>query len=276
MMNIQKGLAELESIDLRDKNASQQIDQIIIERFKKLPSFQCNFADNSAIIRTRKLDENLDFFHNIEDYSYNSDIDKIKIGRANYEKQPIFYGSTDRITSLAEVRLLYNNGDEETSRYVISRWDIISPLQLTVVIDPIKVLKHQAPELIGIAKFIEKCQNDFKDDDEISDFIEIYKYFSAKFAEPVKQGEEYKYKLTAGFSNFIYSKLKTCDGIIYQSVQYPLKFNVALKSDAIDNGKLKLTFAARQTFKMTGHLEFEEIESVHTQGFDYDSGKILW
>ena len=81
-------------------------------------------------------------------------------------------------------------------------------------------------------------------------------YLANKFTEPIWEGEEYKYKITAVFTNFIYSKLKIADGILYQSVQYPENYNVSLKKEVIDQQKVQLTFAVRQKFIRTEGLNY--------------------
>lgn len=90
------------------------------------------------------------------------------------------------------------------------------------------------------------------------------------------EGEEYKYKITSAFSNFIYSKPHIADGILYQSVQYPKYFNVALKKEVIDNNKLQLTIAARQKYIRTEGLNYREDESIQTENIDYDNSNITW
>ncbi|MFM2326609.1 MAG: hypothetical protein RIR31_811, partial [Bacteroidota bacterium] len=97
-----------------------------------------------------------------------------------------------------------------------------------------------------------------------------------KYVELIEEPEEYKYKITATFSNFIYSKLHVADGIIYQSVQCPQNFNIALKKEVVVPDNLLLTFAAKQVYERTGPTSFKEIDSVETTYIDYPNNRVNW
>jgi hypothetical protein len=268
-------LFQIEAIDLTNETALSEIETLISTKLKSLPAFKDAFAFE-AIIRARPLEENQKFHELITNYSYNPDIQKIKVGRANYPNEQIFYASKNRCTAMAEVRFIYANREKEIARYSYGKWDITKPLDLAVVIDISKVKQHQATDLYHISEFIEECQNDYKDDPEIGGFIEIYDYMAQKFATPIQEGEEYKYKITAAFSKFIFNKIPECDGILYQSVQFPKEFNVALKPSVIDSEKIKLTFAARQKYNRVGDNHFVETESINTTLIDYSQGSVMF
>jgi len=275
MSNIKDILFQIEAIDLTKETALSEIENIVSTKLKSLPAFKDTF-DFEAIIRARPLEEHENFHELITNYSYNPNVQKIKVGRANYPNEQIFYASKNRCTALAEVRFIYSNREKEIARYSYGRWDITKPLDLAVVIDVSKVKQHQTTDLYHIAEFIEQCQNDYKDDSEIGGFVEIYDYFAKKFATPIKEGEEYKYKTTAAFSKFIFNRIPDCDGILYQSVEFPSEFNVALKPSVIDTGKVKLTFAARQTYNKVGNNHFKETESKNTTDIDYLKGTVTF
>jgi hypothetical protein len=130
--------------------------------------------------------------------------------------------------------------------------------------------------LFGLADFIEETEQQYKNDKELAGFLDISKYMANKYTEAIQEGEEYKYKITALFSNFIYSRLPVAQGILYQSVQYPENFNVALKKEVVDQGKIKLTFCAKQDYKRTEGLNYREENSIQAKSIDYKTSKVIW
>lgn len=276
MSEIEKIIQEIEDVDLIKDNAIDIIHKIISIKLKRLPIFITDLKVGEPLVRSRYLNDNEDFHRLIQDYSYHPNQDYIKIGRANLEGQQIFYGSRFRITSLSEVRFIYSNREKEYSRYSLGRWEVMEKLNLAAIVTPELIRKYNTKELFDLADFIESKEKEYENDDELKDLMKLYRYFTEKFAEPIKEGEEFKYKITGVLSNFIYSRLPNADGILYQSVQYPEHFNVALKKEVIDQNKLKLTFAARQKYVKVGHLNYREDESIDATSIDYDALKVNW
>ncbi len=276
MTHIQQTLQKIDSIDLTQDDAIDTIYKIVSTELRKLPIFMTDLIVGEPLVRSRYLTDKEDFHHTIQDYSYNPFPEYIKVGRANYVGQQIFYGSRFRVTSLGEVRFIYANREKDEARYSLGRWEVRDKLQLAAIVTPELIRKHNAKELFGLADFIEETEQEYKNDPDLSGFIDIYRYMASKYTEAVQEEEEHKYKITAVFSNFIYSKLPIADGILYQSVQYPENFNVAIKKEVVDRNKIQLTFAARQKYLRTGHLNYKEDESIQTTNIDYKTGKITW
>lgn len=276
MTHIQQTLQKIDSIDLTRDDAIDTIYKVVSTELRKLPIFMTNLIVGEPLVRSRYLTEKEDFHHTIQDYSYNPFPEYIKVGRANYVGQQIFYGSRFRVTSLGEVRFIYANREKDEARYSLGRWEVRDKLQLAAIVTPELIRKHNAKELFGLADFIEETEQEYKNDPDLSGFIDTYRYMASKYTEAVQEGEEHKYKITAVFSNFIYSKLPIADGILYQSVQYPENFNVAIKKEVVDQNKIQMTFAARQKYLRAGHLKYKEDESIQTTNIDYKTGKITW
>lgn len=276
MSEILAAIEEIEQVDLQQEDAIEQIENIVKTKLRKMPIFLTDLIVGEPLVRARYLKDDEDYHHLIRDYSYNPFPEYIKIGRANYAGQPIFYGSRFRITSLGEVRFIYANREKDVARYSIGRWEVAERLPVAAILTPELIREHNAKELFGLADFIEEKENELRNDKEMSGFIDIYRYMAKKYTEPVQEGEEYKYKITAAISNFIYNRLPIANGILYQSVQFPENFNVALKKEVVDAGKIKLTFCANQKFIRTGHLQYREDASVQTNKFDYENGKVVW
>ena len=276
MSTILKAIDSLESIDLKSADAVSQLQKIISTQLRNLPIFLTDLKVNERVVRARFIDEKEGFHKQIKDYSYNPYPNKVKMGRANLEGQQIFYGSRYRVTALGEVKFIYANRMRDYAHYSLGGWDLVEKLDLAAIVLPEEIRKHNAKELFGLADFIEEKANELKNDPVTGGLLEVYKYMSMKFREPVQEGEEHKYTITAVFSDFIYSKLKTADGLLYQSVQYPENFNIALKKEVIDNNRLQLMFAVRQKFERTGHLEYKEVDSIQATNIDLNTAIITW
>lgn len=276
MSYIIEAIEEIEKVNLQSEKAIDIIQGIISKRLRKLPIFMNDLIIGEPLIRSRYLKDEEDFHYKIQDYSYNPKPEDIKIGRANLEGQPIFYASRFRITSLAEVRFIYANREKDLARYSISRWEPKQKLQLAAIVTPELIRKHNTKELFGLADFIDETEQQYKNDKELAGFLDIYKYMADKYTEAIQEGEEYKYKITALFSNFIYSRLPVAHGILYQSVQYPENFNVALKKEVVDQAQIELTFCAKQVYKRTEGLNYREENSIQAKSIDKENGIIIW
>ncbi len=281
MSKFRLALDEIDKVDLLKDNAAEVIHNIIATKFKNLPIFGVDLTVNNPLVRSRYLGDKTDFHYDIQDYSYHPKPNDVKIGRANLPEQQIFYGSRYRETSLAEIRFLNAFREKKFARYSLGRWEVKQKLYLGAIVTPEIIRNNDAKELFGLADYIEKTEADLKNNKEIGDFLEVYKYFAKKYIEQIHKGEEHKYKITAVFSNFVYSKLyfpngNITDGILYQSVQYPKHFNVALKKDVVDQNKIQLTFAARQNYIKTGNTEYKEETSIDAVKIDYSTNKIIW
>jgi hypothetical protein len=174
------------------------------------------------------------------------------------------------------VRFIYANREKKEARYSLGRWEVKENLKLATIVSPELIRKYNAKELFGLAEYIEQTNTELRNDIELAGFIDIYTYMAKKFMEAIQEGDEYRYKITAVFSNFIYSRLPVADGILYQSVQFPEYFNVALKKEVIEQNKIHLTFAAKQRYERIEGLNYKEVESVQTKDIDYASGFVVW
>jgi len=276
MTHIQSTLQKIDSVDLESEDAIDKIYKIVSTELRKLPAFLTDLGIGEPLVRCRYLNETEEFHKTIQDFSYNPFVKYIKVGRANYEGQQVFYGSRFRITSLAEVRFVYANREKDEAIYSMGRWEARDKLGLAAIVTPESIRRHNATELFGLAEYIEKAEYECRNDPELSGFIDIYRYMASKFAETVQEGEEYKYKITAVFSNFIFSRFNLADGILYQSVQYPENFNVALKKEVVDAGKIKLAYASRQRYIRTGMMNYKEDGSAMARNIDYNTGEVVW
>ncbi|RYG41358.1 MAG: hypothetical protein EOO01_25320 [Chitinophagaceae bacterium] len=124
MSEVLSAIEEIEQVDLKQGDAIDQIGNIVKTKLRKLPIFLTDLIVGEPLVRARYLKDDEDFHHLIRDYSYNPFPDNIKIGRANYAGQPIFYGARFRVTALGEVRFIYANGEKYEAIYSLGRWDV--------------------------------------------------------------------------------------------------------------------------------------------------------
>jgi len=276
MTAIEKTIALIENVDLHSETAISELHSIISSRLGGLPLFMTDIKVGEPLVRARKLENNEDFHHLISDYSYPPDTEKIKVGRANLKGQQIFYGARFRITALAEVRFIYANREKDFAHYSLGLWEAKEKLSLAAIVTPESIRKNNSQELFELADFIESAEKKYRNNSKITGFLDFYRFMANKYREPVEEGEEHKYKITAAFSDFILSTLPTAAGILYQSVQYPQNFNVALRKEVKDTNTIVMTNAARQKYIRTGEKAFQEDESVLTNKIDYEAMRVRW
>lgn len=276
MSYVQEVIAELEKVNLENEGSQSVIQEIISTKLQKLPIFLNDLKTGEPVVRARFMVDPDNLPTSIQDFSFNPNRDNIRLGRANFAGQQVFYASRFRITSFAEVRFVYANREKEKTSYAISRWEPTTKLNLAAIVTPELIRKHNSTELFGLADYIEQIEQKHKNDPEMSGFLDIYRYMSQKYTEAIQEGEEYKYKITAVFSNFIYSKLPIADGILYQSVQYPQNFNIALRKEVVEQAKIKMTFCAKQDFIRTGGLNYKEVNSIQATEINHEKNSVIW
>lgn len=92
MSQIEQAIQEMEKVDLQRDDAIGILEKIISEKLRSLPIFMTDMITGDPLVRSRYLNEKEDFHHSVHDYSYNPFPEQVKIGRANYKGQQIFYG----------------------------------------------------------------------------------------------------------------------------------------------------------------------------------------
>lgn len=174
-------------------------------------------------------------------------IDKyVKFGRANNEKQSVFYGAVEteeirqqRVVAYFETSELLkelNLHENATELFTVSRWKIIEDIEILEMIFSDEALEkssstrasfdHQLANYNGLPMKVE--------------YEEQGKFFSNEFArKDVRKGQDYKYKITSAYANYVWNNTDF-KGITYPSVQSDYKGqNVALLPEVVDKS-LKL------------------------------------
>jgi hypothetical protein len=186
-------------------------------------------------------------FKNISRCSYPPHINKIKLQRANYPGQQVFYctypsetrNSSASLTCIVETAWEHiEDLDRARSFTTLSRWELSRPLNLWVA--PFSELCcNQNPEYNRISK-------DFADyfirSGEINnDAIQFLGFISEIFCRKVEKGKAYK--ITSAFFNYLLSVEKAkgmnLDGLLYPSANtLGAGINLVLKKELVDDGTL--------------------------------------
>lgn len=272
-------IAELESIDLQTEEGQNEFSTIIETRVIRGGVFKLTLNPQAGLfyIRARSLKSTEDVFETIDDHSYNKKFPEyIKRGRANFDKQPIFYAGRTRITALAEINIIENNGEEKEVAYGVSRWEVNKPLLVLAILNPDTVSEMKGGELDGFLDFVKTTYDEQKKNPDNEGVVIFYKYLSEKFTERIIQGEEYKYILTSTFANQIFKKLPDVAGILYQSVKWPETYNLAIKPQFIDEQFMIPSHFFKETFKRENVTELTEIKMEEAVSFNVDENIVKW
>jgi hypothetical protein len=218
------------------------------------------------IDRVRVHKKLTDIFYKEEDVSYIHDKDIIEkyvgFGRANKEKQAIFYGAVEspeikqpRIVAYFETSPILKElekHDNVTELFTVSRWRVIEDIEVVEMIFSDEALK--------VSKYAQmSLENQLKNYQHLplaKEYEEQGRFFSNEFARSdVRPGEDYKYKITSAYANYIWENTHL-KGITYPSVQSMyLGQNVALLPEVVDRS-LRLEAPV-------GLFKFERINGVN-------------
>ncbi|MCX6237873.1 MAG: hypothetical protein NTY07_10020 [Bacteroidia bacterium] len=224
-----KALKVIEKIDLMSTNSYQAIVKIIEEQVI-IPYVTQVIPVGQELYRAR-LNERCSF--NLKtDISYNNNIDLIKIGRANYYQQPIFYASHKKETAIFETSHAIKNREKGTNEIItVGKWIVNKP----IVVIPI----FQDKEFFQKNETIKEKYLKYLETNPLftSKWTQIHlELISKHFARKVNCIEEYK--ISCAFFNVMKEsfKKKGISGIMFPTVEWEKNdLNVALTPECVDN-----------------------------------------
>lgn len=207
-----------------------------------------------------------DVFFKEEEVSYihNQEIidNYVGFGRANKEKQAVFYGAVEspeisqpRIVAYFETSPILKElekHDNVIELFTVSRWRVLEDIKVVEMIFSDEALKT--------SKYVQmSLENQLQHYHHLplaKEYEEQGRFFSNEFARSdVRSGEDYKYKITSAYTNYIWENTDL-KGITYPSVQSAyLGQNVALLPEAVDNWL--------QLETPVGIFKFERINGVN-------------
>ncbi|MDF2431539.1 MAG: hypothetical protein JWP44_1170 [Mucilaginibacter sp.] len=223
----------------------EQVHQAIADmRDKFVPT--AIIKKGAYIDRVRVHKELTDFFYKEEDVSYIHDSEIIEkyvgFGRANKEKQAIFYGAVEspeidqpRVVAYFETSPLLKELEKNnnvTELFTVSRWRVIEDIEVVEMIFSDEALKVSKYTQMSLAHQLQHYQHL----PLAKEYEEQGRFFSNEFSRSdVRPGEDFKYKITSAYANYIWENTKL-KGITYPSVQSSyLGQNVALLPEVVDS-----------------------------------------
>jgi hypothetical protein len=243
----------------------EQIFQAIAEmRDKFIPT--AIIKKGAYIDRVRVHKKITDVFYKEEDVSYIHDKEIIEnyvgFGRANKEKQAIFYGAVEspeikqpRIVAYFETSPILKELDKHdniTELFTVSRWRVLEDIEVVEMIFSDEALKVSKYAKMSLEHQLQHYQHL----PLAKEYEEQGRFFSNEFARSdIRSGEDYKYKITSAYANYIWENT-SLKGITYPSVQsLYLGQNVALLPEVVDSS-LRLE-------SPVGIFKFERVNGVN-------------
>lgn len=275
LRNVEKAIERINSIDYSRNDSFAKVENEI-RRIGKIPIIMYIFQTNNMIFRAR-INFKTNFFTKFSEISYPKPESVKNYARVNVPNQSRFYGSENRPTSYLELAeyLAQETKIGETISITIGGWMVTDDLKLILVYNPkdTKETEYNKHHKDVFSDFLNKIGEKYK-----SGTVRLYEFLGEKFSEYAKNRKDI-YIITNAFSGIVLSKNKA-DGIIYPSVPMIGKgFNVALLPSEVDDLKIRLMFASRDTFEI-GETEeekhhFKETKRVDAQ-LNYKSNTLEW
>ncbi|WP_166670530.1 RES domain-containing protein [Flavobacterium sp. 270] len=232
----------------------QTISTQITSELGKFPNFLMLLKPRDfpfGIFRVREVTESANF-NLFTEHSY-PPAAFTKLGRCNFPKHPVFYGSNNPVTALAEV---VRESDYKGKRFCISSWEINSR-QTFVFENFLQSPLHPKNTFDLLAKaLIEKVSEPFDDllpIEQKEGITEFLKYIDSQFIN------DKGYSLSASFAHRrIYGNHNLCtDILMYPSVQTLMQgVNFAINPNFVDN-----------------HMRVKRFYIVELQSYDEESGQ---
>lgn len=225
------------------------------------------------VYRARLIDTLTEDITAINTYSYNHNKSQVKIGRANLEGFPVFYGAVSQDTAIRETKVTHN----DNPILYISKWRLAKGKKISTVnfiFDDSKIglVEHTKSFNMAREERMKEMLNIYSSDKQEA-FMYLFKEVGNIFFD-----EDYKissflahYYLYEGKEKFQYD----IDLILYPSIQSNYQgFNFAINPDFADRC-LELVEVQKIRLKEYEKSGGSHIELLNTGRLD-SSGKVEW
>lgn len=276
LKHIEKIIKGIKRINLKNGWAYEEIILSFL-KIKKFPIILIPYPKERMIFRSR-INEN-GFFSKIDEIAYPKEQYVSEFGRANKPRQSLFYGSDNRPTSYLEFvnKLSKEKTPGDIFSFTIGGWEVMQTLNLALILNPFEKspTAYYQSYGVGFNEFVfQRTPPEYQ-----KGTIRLFNFIAEEYGQMVYNKTQ-EYFLTCAYSNIIFS-YPECDGIIYPSVPRGGEgFNVALKKDVVDEEKLILRIAGKDTFQTSlqknGKHSFTQIDSKNAREIDYSLGMIYW
>ena len=241
----------LETIErLNDESLFKLSDEEVLtelSNFKNLALIATKIKKGDYIYRVRIQDQEPDIekrYKNKCHFNYRSDVDKIKeYGRANLANNSMFYGSVygatgilnkkAQLTAYMEVSSLLHNYEDTNIKhefFYTSEWEAKEDFEIVAIVNHEKFHKNNESAKYLSSKYNELAMELKEDAAKLNLMID---YIAAQYAREVKKDENWKYKVSANYTQYLLSKGLT--GVLYPSVKAEGEsFNIAMCPERAD------------------------------------------
>jgi hypothetical protein len=232
------------------------------------------YPKGSKFVRCR-VNENDDFFNQISDLSYQTNLQNIKsFGRANEPGQSIFYCADNDSLSLFETSRIPRAQDDRPLEYITTGLWISTEEILVASVLTNDNIRGKHKEIDNISKDFENIV-ETQGDESAKAVSSLIQFLSKEFSQ-VAEGNSNHYKITSAFSNYIFDSVKNTDGVIYPSTLVTHKgFNLALSPEVVDK-KLKFYVANRRKMEYMGNKQYVETEFIESEICQENDTIIHW
>ena len=238
----------------------KEIEQILTNEFGILfnPVKPLKHKEFSLkIFRAREANLNTDF-NLIREHSY-PPIDLTRMGRCNFPKYPVFYGSDNAMTALIEVA---RNTSNPNKKYFISKWEILSPeetlifqtfLQTELPEENLyKIFQKEIKEKIN--EPFEKSFNEKLDPVREKGLIKYLSYLDSSFI----RDNDYSLSASLAYRTLYAEHNYRTDILMYPSVQTKFQgVNLAIQPNFVEN-----------------YLKLNRIYEVSLENYNSDQGSV--
>lgn len=282
MFDLENLKNKLQNLETNSINLSRIEIQKELSSVEGMSLHFCILRKGTHVYRARpNLGKEL-FLHK-RDISYISEpskVEEIKIGRANVEKQPIFYGSISsnevkegRVPAIFETACL-SDIDFNTDYYMtIGQWELLEDIELFEIIFHDEAIAKNSYVREAFGNQVDNLRGLDKSRKEYA--ITLQKFLCSQFGRKTncKENNSDKYKISASYAQVVYNL--NVNGIVYPSVQTNFEgLNVALLPSVVKTS-LKLKRVALQYIARTGVMNFNIVNVKMTDQVD-DKGNIDW
>jgi hypothetical protein len=221
----------------------EKVSNILLNEFGFMLSPKHPFDRNDFMTKFFRVRE-IDSFTNIDlirEHSY-PPIEKVKMGRCNFPKYPVFYCSNNPLTALLEVARSFQGSEKE---YCISKWEIIPMNERMIFENFMQVDLPKENEFSSLKEGLKKkisspfvrSLNKKLTDDQENGIIEYLTYLDSSFIND----DDYSLSATLAHSTLYADHDFRTDVLMYPSVQTVFKgTNLAVQPNFVENN-MRLT-----------------------------------
>lgn len=242
-----KALEELTRIDINSPKSDNRISYLIKNKIN-VPFITVIVPKGIYFYRARKIEDIA--YTNKEQISYNKNLDKISIGRANKRHQSIFYASHKIRTTLFETSSITKFGkDQGRESFIVGQWYVKESFSILCLISRLDIIDKKDEIFKEYVNLLSK--NKLFQNSNVKKHLE---FFSNQFAIRAK-GNENIYKISSEYYNHCLNTIpQKIYGILYPSVELDCKdLNVAILPEAVDDF-LALVRVYKYEFQITENL----------------------